>query len=486
MKTTRAPGDRRRLLTGSVQAFASEGLALPTGMIVAALLGRAFGPDGYGVLALAMSIAGVAEWGLAALFARATIALMAGSRDARAAGAALRWHLVGGVAAGGIVAVSAGWLADVLNEPRVRSCLVVMAVQIPVVSLMVGCRAILAGRGLFSQRAITGAVRWTARLAFIAAAVAAGASIDGAAAGSVLGAAVTLAVAWTLAGRPRPSLAPATMPGFWRMAISAFVLAMSLRLLDRIGLVALKLFGAPTADVGWYAAAQNFANAPGLFAVAFSPLLLATLTRQLHDANLDGARALTRDALRAVVLGVPLLAMLAGSSHEIVQLIYGAAFAPAADLAPPFLLAAFAISLIAITSAALGAADRARDVGRAGGPILPLAVIGYALIVPRAGALGAAVVTGLATMTGAALTLASLHALWRVHPPVASSLRALVLSVVAYLAADAWPTPGLWWLAKATLVTVAVAAGYVVLGEWTRTDLAWARAEMQRLWSAGL
>lgn len=452
--------------------MAADGLALPTGLIVAGILGRAFGPDGYGVLALALSIAGAVEWGIAALFSRATITIVSGSDGSHTVSTVLRWHLYAGLAAGAVVGLAAVPLAAVMEEPRVQSCLLVLACGVPIGTLAMGCRNILTGRGHFSRRALAGAIRWIVRVLCIGTIVALGFSIDGAAAGTVLATGLALIATWMLIGGPGPNPAqrpaPEAMDDFWRIAISAFVMAMSLRLLERIGVVALKVFGAPTAEVGWYAAAQNFATAPGLFAFSFAPLLLSTLTRQVKGRDLENARALARDALRAVVLGAPLLAMLAGSSGEIVRLIYGAGFEPAADLAAPFLLVAIATALISVNSAILTAAGHTREVGRAAWPILPIALVGYAFAVPGAGAMGAALVTCAAAAIGAALSLVSVRVLWHVAPPLSTIARALAVSAGAYTLALTWTTPGVWWFVKVGVVTVGIAAAYVVLGEWTR------------------
>ena len=462
--------ERSRLSGGALRVLASEGLVLPTGMLVAAILARDLGPGGYGVFALAISLVGIVEWGLGAFFSRATVATIGASSDPRAAGAVLRWHLVAGLGAGAALWLAATPIASAMAEPRLRFCLMLLAVEVPLVVLAAGCGAILTGRGLFSRRAAAAAVRWMARLACIGSLVALGYSLEGAVAGSVLAAAVALLFSWALAGRPLPSASSISLSGFWGMALSAFVLAVSLRLLDRVGLVALKFFGGDPVDIGWYAAAQNFATAPGVFAVAFSPLLLATLTRMMSRADIDGARALGRDALRVVVLGTPVLALMAGSAGEIVRLVYGTGFETAAQLAWPFLLAALATAVVAVTSAVLTAAGHARTMGRAAWPILPAALVGYALVVPRSGAMGAALVTCAATLLGAGLSLLSAHLLWRVAPPIASCLRAIVVAVAAYLLATLWPAPGLWWFIKVTTGVVAVAVAYVLLGELSASE----------------
>ena len=464
-------GARPRLARGTLQVLASEGLALPTGMILAAVVARTLGPGGYGVFALAVSMTATAEWLIGALFSRATITIVGGSGERPPASAVLRWHLLVGGAAGIGFWLAAERLAGAMQEPAIKTCLRLLAFEVPLVALSGGCRSILTGHGRFGARAIAGAVRWVARLACVGTLVALGFSISGAAAGSVIAAAITLAVA-LLFVRPLIESGPARLPaGFWRVALPAFLLAMSLRLLDKVGLVALKSFGATTADVGWYAAAQNFSIAPGLFVISFSPLLLSTLTRLLHDGHTDDARALGRDALRLTVLGAPILAMAAGSASEVVGLVYGSGFLPAAPLATPFLAAAFSVAGISVASALLTALGRAREAGRSTWPILPVALVGYAMVVPRWGAMGAAMVTALAATIGATLSLRSVYRAWQVAPPLSSAARSMVVTIGSYVVAMAWPTPGGWWFLKVAVMVPAIGAAYLVLGEWTRDEV---------------
>ena len=231
-----------RLVGGTIQVLASESLALPVGIAIAALLARSFGAAGYGVFALALSMVAAAEWVISALLTRATIKIVGETGAWRSiASVALRWHLLAGIAAAAPLWLAAGPLSSALHEPRLRSCLAWLALEIPFVATSTGCRSILVARGRFHDRAVAGAVRWIARLAAIVIIVSLGFSIDGAAAGNVIGAAIGLVVARAYVGRlddngdaHRWSLrAPA---GFWHVAVPTFVFAMSLRLLDKLGL----------------------------------------------------------------------------------------------------------------------------------------------------------------------------------------------------------------------------------------------------------
>jgi O-antigen/teichoic acid export membrane protein len=461
------------LARGTVQVMGAESLALPAGLIMAAYLGRALGPADYGLFMVAASIITTLQWTIGQVFARATVRLVGEADDWRAAGSAvLRAQAALGLIVAAGVWASAGFLAHQLAEPRLATLLRWFALEIPIAAANVACRNVLTGRREYGARALAGAARSVGRPLFVIAFVAAGWSVIGAVAGSVAAALAIHAVAQGLARVPlgRPASFPTRR--LWQLAVPMFILALSLRLIDRIGLLAVKFFGGTTADAGWFAAAQNFTVPPALFAMSFSPLLLASLTpawlRQDHD---EVART-GRLALRVVMLLAPGAALAAGAAAEIIRFIYGPAFEPAAVLAPPLLVAAVALMLVSVASALLMAADRTRLASACLWPVLPGTVVAHMLVVPAHGALGAAMVTAAATAVAALASLALVGFALGIRAPGTTLLRSLVVAAGAFVLAASWPTAGVWLLAKAlvgcTLVGVALAA----LGEFDADDVA--------------
>lgn len=465
---------RQRLFTGALQVISADGLALPTGILVAAVLARSIGPDGYGVFALAVSLVTAVEWVLTSLTSRTSVALVGGAADWTTVGSGLlRIHALVGVAAGGLLAASAWPLAYLFDEPRITICLLILAVEVPVVALATACRSLLTGRGRFSARAVVGATRWLVRLVAVVMLVQAGWSVPGAVAGNVVGALAGLVVARALVGRLAPLTDSAGLwRRFWMLAWPTFMLALSLRLFDKVGLAALKALGGTTEDLGFYAAAQNFALAPGVAALSFSQLLLASMSRAIADHDLGTARAMGHDALRAIGLALPLVAILGGSAREVVRLVYGPRFDPAAQLSAPFLVAAVALAVISMVSIMLTAAGYAREATRSAWPLLPVAIVGFVVVMPRFGALGGAVVTSAAALAGAMTMLTTLQRLWPVSMPLATCGRSLIVSLATWYVAAIWPVPGWWWVVKAAILAAGALAGQLALGEFSRAEVA--------------
>jgi hypothetical protein len=98
------------------------------------------------------------------------------------------------------------------------------------------------------------------------------------------------------------------------------------------------------------------------------------------------------------------------------------------------------------------------------------------LLIPRFGPLGAAAVTTSLSGLGALVGFLAVHRLWGLLPPAATLLRSVSLSVPAYAAAVAWPTPGPALFVKLPALGLMVLLGFLILGEFSSAEIALARA----------
>ncbi|HAJ61469.1 MAG TPA: teichoic acid transporter, partial [Cyanobacteria bacterium UBA8543] len=271
------------MLGGTIKIFLAEALLLPTGIITAAFLTRKFGPEGYGIFTLAATIIAWIGWSLTSIFTRATIKFVGETEDWQAVGTTvLRLHLWVGGGAMLLIWLLADGVAMVLSEEAIAFYLRLFALDIPLFCLAYAHRSILVGVGKFSSRAIATALRWIARLLLILLLVEMGLSISGAILGSVGASLVELAICRFYI---RPSLfSPSNFPAakLWDYGVPLFLFALSMRLYEKLDLFALKILGGTAAEAGFYGAAQNLSLIPGIFSLAFAPLLLSTLTRTLY------------------------------------------------------------------------------------------------------------------------------------------------------------------------------------------------------------
>ena len=462
-----------RLLTNSVRVFVAEALMVPSGLIVAAYLARHLEPDGYGLFVLALTITVWVEWSVVSLFARQTIKLVSEADDWRGVGAAaVRQSLFTSLLAGVALCVAAYPLAYLLDAPLLGAYLCLFALDIPLFALARTHRNILVGLEEVDERALVAAARWIVRPILIVLLVECGLSIAGAITGSVC---ATLAELLLLRRYVRPSFArPENIPArtVWRGAAPLALAAMSLRLFNRIDLIALKALGGTAVAAGIYGAAQQVALLPNLFGLSFAPLLMATLARLLRRDKLEEARETAGDAMRAVVLLLPLASLVAGAAPELAPLLFGEKFAAAAAPLAVLIFGALALLMVSVATSIFTAASLPSRAFQLTAPLVLSAAIAHFFVIPRFGMFGAAIVTTAVATSGALAAVLLVYQLWRVAPPRLTLLRAVLVSIAAYALAAYVPTAGWWVVLKLCSGAALCALALLSSGEFTKQEIA--------------
>ncbi len=472
-----SPTPSRQIISGTVWIFLAEALLLPTGILTAAFLTRQLGPAGYGLLTIAATLVAWVEWSITSVFTRTTIKFVSETEDWRPVGATvLQLHLAVGVVAMLLIGILAAPIATWLEEPRIANYLRLFALDVPLFCLGYAHRSILVGVGQFTSRALATACRWISRLILILLLVGLGLSVSGAILGNI-GASIAELVICRFYIRPS-LIARSTFPmrRLLSYAIPLFFFALTMRLFEKVDLFALKALGGTTAQVGFYGAAQNLALIPGIFSLSFTPLLLSTLTRILFQGDRELAKEIARHSMRAVLILLPIAGITAGAAREIVALIFGAAFSPAAPLLALLIFGAVALAMISVTTAILTAVGKPNWTFLLTGPLLPLAIAGHWLLIPKIGAIGAATVTTLFAGLGALITVASVYRLWRVLPPAKTLGRSVLVAGVVYALAVSWHAPGLLVLLKLCVLFLLIPLLLLVLGECSSTEIATIRS----------
>jgi len=467
----------RHIVDGTFRIFLAEALILPTGLVTFIFLTRRFGPEGYGLYTLAAVLVAWTEWGISSIFSRATVKFVSEAADWRSVGTVvIRIHLAVSVSAALIFFVLANPVASLLNEPVLANYLRLFALDIPLFSLAYARRNVLIGIGGFRQRALMSAGRWLARLVLIVLLVELGLSVPGAILGSIGASVVELVI-----GRFYIRLSPfrsSTFPArrLFTYSVPLALLALSMGLYSKLDLLMLKLLGSTTNQAGIYGAAQNLSIVPGIFAHSFSPLLLSTLSRMLRDGDGHLARKIGRDAIRSVTWLLPFAGMTAGASKEIVDLILGPLFMPTAPLLSLLIFASLALVMISVATAILTAAGKPGLTLVLTGPIVPMAIIGHLLLIPRLGAIGAALVTTMFASFSALVTVLAIYKVWGVLPPLATVVRSTLICGIAFALADLWVTPGFLLILKLTVIVFFIVLVFYMMGEFSTGEIAFIRS----------
>ena len=110
------------------------------------------------------------------------------------------------------------------------------------------------------------------------------------------------------------------------------------------------------------------------------------------------------------------------------------------------------------------------------GPLVPLALLGYIVVVPRYGPFGASLVTASVEFIGMVIGLVAAGRLWGVVPPLGTIVRTLFVSLLVLAAALMWPTSGLFIFVKLFVLTGVAIACYWALQEFTRDEMTLVRS----------
>jgi len=460
------PGAHFRLTAGVVLGFAAELVLLPTGLITAAVLTRTLGPAGYGLFSVAATFITWLAFTTTTLLARAAVKFVAEADDWRPVGTGvLRWRLVVGTGAFVVVLAGADAFARLLGAPELAPYLRVFAVDLLLFNLARAYRDVLTGRGRFRAVAAVSLARWLTRLALIVALVRITGSIMGAVIGSVGATAVELLVAQRLGGVPLRGRSTIGWSRMWQVAAPLMVYGAAMQLFSKIDLFALSALRGTSPDVGLYAAAQNLAVPPGLFALSLAPLLLATLGRLRHAGADSDARRVARNALRVAIALLPMAALIAGSADELVRVVFGPSFAGSGGILALLFAGGVALVVMSVSVSVVTAMDAQRVVSVLGVGVLGVALVGHMVLIPRFGAMGAAMVTAGASVAGGLASVLLVHRLWHVNAYATLVRSSLFAGPVYWLAAAVPTTGGVALVAKLALLSALVAGAFVVTGE---------------------
>jgi O-antigen/teichoic acid export membrane protein len=467
----------RHVLDGSLRVFLAELLLPITGMATAAYLSRRLGPEGYAQFALAAVLVSWIAGNVAAIYSRATVKFIAESSDWRPFGSMiLRLHVWTGCGAAAAVWLLAPSLSVLLKEPALAFALSLFAVDIPLWLFARAHQSILIGLGRFHRRAMMSVGRWIGRLLLIVLFVELGWSVTGAVVGTIGATVIEAAIGrWHV----RPSWSghgETAYPGLWDYSIPLFLSGLALSCVDRLDLYVLKALGAATTQVGYFAAAQNVSISAVVLAGACSPLLISTLTGLMRSGRVSHAHEIGVNAMRVVIGLLPVVGLVAGSASGIVSVIYGEAFAASAAPLSVLILSGWAFVMLSVTTAILTAADKPRWTVWVTGPLVPSALVGHLLIIPRWGSLGAAWVTASVACAGALVAVLAVSRVWRGLPSAGTVARSLVVCLVTYAAAALWPASGLDVFLKVLVVGGGIPLVFYALGEFPPSEIAFVRS----------
>jgi len=295
--------------------------------------------------------------------------------------------------------------ARLLGERGLVPLLYLAAIGAPVAGLALSHRFVLTGLERFRARALASSVRWIGRLVLVLVLVEAGLGVTGAVAATVGAAALEFLAARWFVRPPYLAAGPTPWRELIRLAVPLFLAGVSVRVFERIDLICVQVIGGSAAGTGLYGAAQSLAALPAFIATAATPALLASLTGLIAAGDRASARMLSGHALRAMLWLVPVAGAVALASGVLVRLMFGQDYASAAPILAVLSVASLANVVLVVATTLLVAIDRPWASVAVSSPLVPMAVAGHIVAIPRLGGLGAAVVTAAVSFFVAAIAL---------------------------------------------------------------------------------
>lgn len=455
----------------------AEGIAMPAGLITAAVMTRGLGPAMYGSFTVVATTVSTMEWLLIAIYARAVVKFVAEADDWEpVAATSFRAYVLSGAGIGAALWLLAAPIAAALNDPQLAVYFRMFAPQIPLFAVGAACKGMLAGRGRYRAQAVASAVGWIGRMVFIVAFVWLGWGLEGAILGSICGTGVGAAVALVLAGAAVWGRAGLPIRQLFQIAIPAFVAMLFARLLDQVGIWSLEAFGNDPAEVGYYGAAMNVLMVTSMIAAATTPALVSTLSAARGRGDDETVAQVSGASLRFGVALFPFAAIVAGSAHELVPILFGADFEPAAPIMGLLMTGAIARADVVLIAAMMVAMSRAWAAALIAAPLPIVAVLVHSVVIPEQGALGAATVSAGLAVVGAVVSNGVFAWLLGFRLRLSTAARAMALSAAAYYGAALWSTPGILLFAKMGVLALAVVALFFATGELSRGELEALRA----------
>ena len=470
----------RHTAVGTMQGFIASALSLPTGILTAGFLTRKLGPEGYGLLTVAASIAIWIRMAITLGFNRTAVKFVAETKDWRpVASRIIQVQFLVSLAAMALLMGIAPVLSSWLDAPELATYLRLFSLDIPISALGNIHRSILIGRGSFGRRALLTAAYWLSRMVFIFFFVGLGLSITGAILASIGASTVVLIIARVFV---RPALlGRSTLPlrNLWNYALPLFFYTIGMHLFKRLDLMFVKALSEIPQAAGFYGATKNLTIAVGLLATSLSPLLLAKLTQLSRQDQKEQAQVMSRQAMRLIFGLLPFAGMASGAAKEVVTAIYGRTFSPAGPLLALLIFAALGFTMISLNASMLIAAGRPELPFALTAPLVPLAIGAHFIFVPRFGSIGAAATTTGLSWLGAGISMLAVCKIWQTLPPVATIGRSILVCGLAYVLANLWSTPGFWVFLKLSVIGLAIILAFLLLREFSASEIALIRSMLR-------
>lgn len=351
--TFAAPAAQSSLAKDSFWSLLSEGIAVPCLVISAAILSRTLKAEGMGQYSIALTFAQWFQFAAVAGLVRigSQVITRQGDEWRTAAGSVMSAFLISGAVMMILGMALASLVAHVLKVADLTPYLLFICLNVLLFSVQTGMRTVLAATGRFKERSYVAIVFWVTRIALSAALVLSGWHLWGAMIGFVGSSVFALLVGLYFVRFPLrldKSIFLKLLP-----AMPLLIGALCMQIVEKMDVFLIKALGYSMADAGLFSVAKNISGIPCLLAFAVAPVVVTAASKHLAADRPDLALSVERQTLNILLLTLPFGAVMGTTGQELISVVYGGSFAPAAIYLAPLFINAMFLMVTSVNSALL-------------------------------------------------------------------------------------------------------------------------------------
>jgi stage V sporulation protein B len=404
-------------------------------------IGRILGPERYGEFGVILSLLAVLEIflvsGLCDSVTKFTAEYPERSSAIRKQG--LKIEAIAGCLVFLFVFLASQPIAAAFHNVHLSQPLRLSAFLVPLIALYSVYLGSLGGQGMFGKRAIAMSVQSLSKVGGVFVFILLGFGIQGAVGGYVLayGLALLTAFLFTRKGPPEsPTFSSARLISF---AVPLIFFSGAVSLLMNLDMIFVKSLIQESPSAGFYTAAVALTRAPFQIFSAFAITMLPAISRSTASRNLSQGSGYILKSVKAIlVLLAPVAFFVAGSSGEIIRLIYSSKYLAAARPLGVLVFGITFLSLFSLLAAVITGSGRPRIPMAVACSLVPLDLVLNVLLIPRFGLEGAAAATTLTCLTGLVIHALYVKRKFGVLVSFSAFSKILLCSCLLYLVPRVW------------------------------------------------
>jgi len=456
----------------------ARSIVVLTGVGLQIFLARWLAPDLFGLWGIVMALLILIEYSLLGAFAASAAKLVSENRGSAGSVArkimTFQMFLACGIATA--LFLSAPMLASLLGDHRLTFYVRLGVLDIPLTAVVITYGGVLSGLMHFTKRAWVVIGYSLAKILAVFILMLAGFSLTGALVGKLCASALAALHARWLCGH-QPSTEEVRTGRIAEFSLPILALSLSVAVLGSMGLFCLKAMDSePMAD-GWYTAIQNVTKAPGMVFMGVTGALFPSFSAAIASGDItQGMNPVAQSVRLLFLLLLPTAVVLCGTAEELIVLVYGQPYLPAALPLKILTGGMICLAFARVMLTAINADNRPGLSLRIVLVQLPVAFFLYLALIPRYSIAGAAMTVAISALIGALLGWYCLGKRYSGLFPSKSFLRILFASSVIFLGVQAFSLSGILLLPFYGMLALAYLGLLWMLNEVTPEEKVWIKS----------